>query len=135
MLPCQPEAGRCRGIFLKDAQHACNLGAVMLDIREKYNTDYKQFDVPEVLLMPLSLESELSDSLPRDRWLIISDVSGNMCVEFCNRLIEKGFHKVCVLSGGFVEWERLGLPVITHIHQAFTGSCVCQLKQRNLNQK
>ncbi len=135
MLPYQPEAGKCRGISLNDARKACTMGAVILDVREKYNTDYKQFDVPELLLMPLSHESDLSDSLPRERWLIISDVSGNMSVEFCNRLINNGYNKVCVLSGGFVEWERLGLPIITDIHQAFSGSCVCQLKQRNLNQK
>jgi rhodanese-related sulfurtransferase len=135
MSSYQPESGRCSGISLREAQIACTLGAVMLDVRETYNTDYKQFDVPESLLMPLSLENELSDSLPRDRWIIIADVSGNMSVDFCNRLIQKGYQQVCVLSGGFVEWERLGLPIITDIHQAFSGSCVCQLKQRNLNQK
>jgi rhodanese-related sulfurtransferase len=124
-----------RGISPKDTQKACQLGAVILDVRETYNTDFKQFDVPHVLYMPLSKEEELSVLLPEDSWLIIADVSGNMSSALCRRLMNKGMTKLCVLLGGFLEWERLGLPVITDIHQAFSGSCVCQLKQRNLNKK
>lgn len=127
-----PDHSHVRGISLLDAQKACEMGAIILDIRELYNTDYKKFGVPQVLLMPLSKADELIDNLPRDKWLIIADVSGNMSTEFCNRLRNEKFSHVCVLSGGFIAWERLGMPVFTDEHQAFSGSCVCQLKQRNL---
>lgn len=120
---------------LKEAYRACELGAVMLDVREAYHTAYKQFNVPQVLYMPQSLWEELYACLPHDKWLIIADVSGNMSTDLYAKLLNKGFSKLCVLSGGFVAWERLGLPVTIDPHQAFSGSCVCQLKQRNLENK
>jgi rhodanese-related sulfurtransferase len=121
-----------RGLSPADTQKACAMGAVLLDIREAYNTDYKRFDVPEFILIPLSEEAERRNEIPADRWLVISDVSGNMAPDFCRELIKAGYTQVCVLAGGFVAWEREELPVLTDTNQAFTGSCVCQLKQRNL---
>ncbi len=121
-----------RGLSPADALKKCLSGAIMLDIREKYNTDYKRFDVPFFLLIPLSEESERRHEIPNDQTVIISDVSGNMAPEYCQKLINEGFQDVWVLSGGFLAWERSELPVLTDKHQAFSGSCVCQLKQRNL---
>jgi len=120
---------------LREAHRACALGAAILDVREEYHTAYKQFGVNDVLYMPLSVYEEYGAHLPPDRWLIIADVSGNMATDLYKKLRESGLTKICVLAGGFIAWERLGLPVNTDQHQAFSGSCVCQLKQRNLEEK
>ena len=33
-------------------------------------------------------------------------------------------------SGGFVDWERDGLPVTPDISARLSGSCMCQIKPR-----
>jgi rhodanese-related sulfurtransferase len=129
-----PQSGKAVGISSGDALKACLMGAVILDIREEDFTLYKQFQVPHVLLMPLSNAMQHIDKLPDDQWLIVADAAGNLAGDFAKMLILSGLQKVCVLSGGIVDWERAGLPVTTDQSQILSGSCVCQLKKRNSNQ-
>jgi len=134
MSAYKPDSGRCKGISPHDALKACELGAVILDIREEDFTLYKQFAVPHVLYMPLSNARLHLDKLFDNKWLIVADAAGNLAGDFAREILTTGLHMVCVLSGGIVDWERAGLPVTTDQSQMLSGSCVCQLKKRNSNQ-
>jgi len=127
-----PVNGRCKGIASSDALKACAMGAVILDIREEDFTLYKQFDVPQVLYMPLSNAMQHIDKLPDDSWFIVSDAAGNLSADFAAKIIESGLSNVCVLAGGFVDWERASMPLKKDTLHEMSGSCVCQLKKRNL---
>lgn len=131
MRAFQPQSGKALGISSGDALKACLMGATILDIREEEFTLYKQFRVPHVLLMPLSHAMQHIDKLPDDKWLIVADAAGNLAGDFATILLQSGLQKVCVLSGGIVDWERAGNPVTTDSSQQLSGSCVCQLKKRN----
>ena len=133
MTAYAPQSGKCKGIAQGDAVNACKLGAVMLDIREDDFTLYKQFQVPQVLYLPLSKADDLIENLPDDCWLIVADAAGNFSRYFAQRLIESGLSTICILSGGIVDWERAVMPVSTDVSKELSGSCVCQLKKRNLN--
>ena len=61
---------------------------------------------------PLRLESEIGG---KARNLLI--------------LKENGFQRFAVLSGGMVEWERNGGPVIIDKGEELTGSCICQMRK------
>jgi rhodanese-related sulfurtransferase len=132
MSAFSPTHASCVGISAGDALKACEMGAVMLDIREEDFTLYKQFKVPKVFYMPLSKANAHIDKLPDNLWLIVADAAGNLSREFARKLLEAGYSKVCVLSGGVVDWERAGFPISTHVSHEMSGSCVCQLKKRNL---
>lgn len=114
-----------------EAADWCAQGAVILDVREEYISQYKKFGVPVVIQIPLSrLESDWH-RVPKDRWTIVADSSGLHSKEACVLLQQKGFTKVFNLAGGFVEWERDGMPLIEDDSQKLSGSCACQLRARD----
>ncbi len=114
----------------REAFDRCSNGAVILDVREEYSSQYKKFGVPEVLQIPLSRLRDEVERIPRDRWLIVADSSGVRSGEAVAVLRERGFTQLSDLAGGMVEWERDGLPIVADTGQRLSGSCACQLRAR-----
>ncbi len=109
----------------------CKEGAVIVDVREEYLNRFKIFDVPCLVFCPKKKLYELIDNLPGDKPLIIADASGIHSPEAVRMLMEKGFAGKCAnLSGGLVDWEHSGLPIVIDIKERLSGQCVCQLKPR-----
>lgn len=65
-----------RNVTPSEARELCSLGAMILDVRPLYESDYRAFDVPEVLLAPASEYAEWKENLPKERCLIVADASG-----------------------------------------------------------
>jgi rhodanese-related sulfurtransferase len=113
----------------------CSEGAVIVDVREQYLNNFKNFDVAEILFIPIStLEQKLSE-LSQDKYLIFADTVGLRSREAVVLLKEKGFKKIANMAGGIVDWERDGLPLKTNIDERLSGSCMCQLKPREGRKK
>lgn len=106
-----------------------NQGAILVDLREAYLWAYKKFDVPEVIYLPHTVISIQLSKLPHDSFLILADSSGNRVREDANMLKENGFQWIAVFSGGMVDWERNGGPVIIDKAEELTGSCICQMRK------
>ncbi len=119
----------------RDAQRKCGEGALLLDIREEYLNQFKRFDVPLVLQIPLSQLASQYHLLPTDRLIIVADSSGLHANEALLLLKEKGFRQLASLAGGLVEWERDGMPLVTDKHQQLSGSCACQLRARDVDDR
>ena len=114
----------------REAFELCGKGAVIVDVREEYLNNFKNFDVPEILFFPINkLVQELSE-LPQDKYLIFADTVGLRSKEAVVLLKDKGFKKIANMAGGIVDWEREGLPLKTNIEERLSGSCMCQLKKR-----
>mgnify|MGYP005626911525 CR=1 FL=1 len=110
----------------------CRSGAVIIDIRGDYITAYKKFDVPEVIYFPKAGKSISPDKLNKERTYIVAETSTSIkSRELVGELIDKGFRSVYNLAGGFLEWERDGLPVEENKKARLTGSCMCQLRPRD----
>ena len=119
----------------REAVECCKNGAVLLDVREDYSSQFKQFAVPEVLQIPMSrLDKELQ-RVPKDKWIILADSAGLRSKEAYLLLREKGFPRISNLAGGLVEWERDGMPLFADTAERLSGSCACQLKPRERKQK
>jgi len=109
----------------------CSEGAVIVDVREEYLNRYKIFDVPALYFCPKKKLAELAASLPGDKPLIIADASGIHSPGVVRWLMGNGFEGKCAnLSGGLVDWEHSGLPIVIDINERLSGPCVCQLRQR-----
>ncbi|MBS0010643.1 MAG: hypothetical protein KFF49_04495 [Bacteroidales bacterium] len=109
----------------------CRSGAAIIDIRGAYITTYKKFGVAEVFYFPKAGKSLPPDKLNKDRTYIVAETStGIRSKEIVRELLDKGFHSVYNLAGGFVEWERDGFPVEENKKARLTGSCMCQLRPR-----
>ena len=113
------------------AHKMCLEGAVIIDVREEYLNRFKIFDVPRLIFCPKKKLLELIADLPLDKPLIIADASGIHSPEAIRMLMENGFEGKCAnLSGGLVDWEHSGLPIVIDIKERLSGQCVCQLRPR-----
>ena len=109
----------------------CKEGAVIVDVREEYLNRFKTFDVPDLFFFPKMRLPELLEQLPQDKPIIIADASGIHSPEAVRMLMENGFTGKCAnLSGGLVDWEHSGLPIVIEIKERLLGQCVCQQKPR-----
>ena len=113
-----------------ESYELCGEGAVIVDVRESYLSNYKMFGVDKVCYLPFSeLDKSFSD-LPHDLPLIFADAVGLKSREAVLVMISHGYKNVYNMAGGIVDWERDGLPLSTDISARLSGSCMCQLKQR-----
>lgn len=119
-----------RNITPAEAVELCGHGALFLDVRPLYESDYRAFDVPEVLFAPASEYAVWKENLPKERCLIVADASGLKSRTIARQLMDDGFNLVVNLSGGIIDWERSGAPVKVNKESKLTGSCLCQLKPR-----
>ena len=122
-----------RGIIYlspKEAYHEFQQGALLLDIREDYDTDYKKFDVLEVLYCPYHHFDELKDRIPKNRALIVAASTSLRSREIVEKLVALGFDNIATLNGGMVDWERDGLPILVNKSAELSGQCPCSLRKK-----
>jgi rhodanese-related sulfurtransferase len=119
-----------RSVTPRETFELLKKGAILIDLREYDFSDFKSFDAANVILLPISeFDMRMSD-LSKDKTLILADSTGLNSRDKVKILLQIGFTSVASLAGGFVEWERDGLPVKTDVNQRLSGSCACQLKPR-----
>ena len=114
----------------REAFDLCSRGAIIVDVREEYLNNFKNFNVPEIVFFPISSLVHKLSELPQDKYLIFADTVGLRSKEAVVLLKDKGFIKIANMAGGIVDWEREGLPLKTNIEERLSGSCMCQLKPR-----
>jgi rhodanese-related sulfurtransferase len=119
----------------REAFELCRKGAIIDDVREEYLNNFKNFDVPEILIFPFTRLLQKLSELPRDKYLILADTVGLRSKEAVVLLKDKGFVKIANMAGGIVDWERDGLPLKTNFEERLSGSCICQLKPREGRKK
>jgi len=113
------------------AHKLCQEGAVIVDVRETYLNRFKIFDVPGLIFCPKKELQSLIDKLPTDKPLILADASGIQSPDAVKILMKQGFKGDCAnLSGGLVDWEHAGLPVVINYEERLSGQCACQLRPR-----
>ena len=103
-------------------------GGLFIDLRAQIETDYKKFDVPEVLYIPAPELGIRLAELPKDRPLIIADSVGLGSKAAVRDLMDRGYTNVANLNGGILDWERDGMPIKIDQSKKLSGSCTCRLK-------
>jgi rhodanese-related sulfurtransferase len=104
-------------------------GAILVDVREEYETAIKDFGISGKLLCPFTDFNNLYKTLPRDKPLILADCVGLHSKEAAIKLISNGFTMIANMVGGVANWERDGLPMSSDI-ETMNGQCMCQIKSR-----
>jgi rhodanese-related sulfurtransferase len=123
-----------RGLLSVTPREALELvgqGAFILDLREIDFTYFKAFDVKHhVANTPISNFDEIIQTLDPGAFYILADSSGLKTRLHAEKLLDKDFKHVATMGGGFIEWERDGLPVSVDVNERLSGACACQLKPR-----
>lgn len=114
----------------KEAIQCINHGAILIDIREYYDINYKIFDVENVLNIPKSELEKKLELVPIDKPVIIADSFGINSKIIVTQLVEDGYGSVVNLIGGILEWEKDGLPIKKNFKSELNGPCICMLKTR-----
>lgn len=114
----------------REANELVNEGAFLVDLRDTDYIDYKAFDVDHVIILPMSVFEEQVKNLDPGGYYILADSSGIKSHNYVEKMRKLGYTHVASMSGGFVEWERDGMPVRVDVHERLTGACACQLKPR-----
>ncbi len=117
----------------KESLELCKAGAIIVDVRESYMSNFKMFHVDNVLYLPYSELDKYYQDLPVDQPLIFADAVGLKSREGVLFMIDHGYDNVANMAGGIIDWERDGLPLTTDISSRLSGSCMCQLKAREGN--
>lgn len=108
-------SGRVNSLSPIDAYNFCLQGLIIVDIRHTSLISYKKFDVPNVIYIPIGEIENKFNELKTENVYLIADSSGLNSKDVTLFLNNKGLNNVFNLSGGILDWERLGLPVITEI--------------------
>lgn len=114
-----------------EARELCDLGAVIVDLRENYETNYRVFDAPKVIYLPWSAFMARYSELPRGEALILADASGIYDKAAARVLIDAGYLNVAKLSGGMIDWDSSGQPVRRDAEYELGGQCACKIKTRH----
>ena len=86
-------------------------GALLVDVRELAEVAQVAFDVPGVLLLPLSEFEQRFAELPRDRDLVLVCQVGERSLKATYFLMYQGYTRVANMEGGLLRWARKGFPI------------------------
>lgn len=101
-------------------------GALLVDVRELPEVAQAAFDVPGVLLLPLSEIEQRFAELPRDRQLVLVCQSGERSLKATYFLMVQGYTRVAHMEGGLFKWARKGFPIRGHAPQtSAAGPAAC----------
>lgn len=100
-------------------------GALMVDVRELGEVAQVAFDVPGVVLMPLSELQERFAELPRERQLVLVCQVGERSLKATYFLMVQGYTQVANMEGGLFKWARKGFPIkgVQPAARPTTGGC------------
>ena len=86
-------------------------GALLVDVREFTEVAQVAFDVPGVLLMPMSELEQRFAELPRDRDLVLVCQVDQRSLKAAYFLMYHGYTRVVNMEGGIINWARKGFPI------------------------
>ena len=126
-----PRTGGILNLSPDEALEWLSRGAVLVDLREAYETNYRIFAVENVLYLPWSQFQMGSAGLPKNRPLILADAAGLYGKEAARILLANGWINLANLVGGMIDWDAEGLPVRKDIEYELGGQCACKIKTRH----
>lgn len=105
-------------------------GAVLVDLRDDYYKNGREFEVPETVSLFYKDLETANPGLPKDKMLILADYVGIHSKEAGFFLLSKGYTRIASLIGGIVDWVKDGMPTRIDHSEELVGGCACQLKKR-----
>ncbi|MDR0606258.1 MAG: rhodanese-like domain-containing protein [Bacteroidales bacterium] len=110
-----------------DAYHAAKKGALLLDVREEFETTDIWMDMDDVLLIPFTSFTKLKNKIPCNRQIIVCCAIGIVSETVASILGKDGYKEVFVLENGLIAWKLANLPMKSSQEM----SCPCQCYNQN----
>ena len=87
-------------------------GYTLVDVRERDEIAQLAFDVPNLIIMPLSELEQRYAELPTDRPLILACQNGSRSLRATYYLMNKGYTNVTNMKFGMARWVARGFPIL-----------------------
>jgi rhodanese-related sulfurtransferase len=114
----------------KQAYEFLMRNAVLVDLRDDYETEFRQFDVPNVVYITVKNFKDEYAALPKNKPLILADNAGTFSKELVLFQMENGYTNAASLIGGVLEWLNDQMPMVINRDYELNGQCSCKLKTR-----
>jgi rhodanese-related sulfurtransferase len=98
-------------VSVADAVAMRDSGAYILDVREQFEWD--SFHIPNSTHIPLGQLSQRLNELPTDREIVVVCRTGNRSQEGRDILLAAGWEQATSMSGGVVDWQAAGYPIVS----------------------
>jgi rhodanese-related sulfurtransferase len=86
-------------------------GAILVDVRERDEIALLAFDVPGLIVLPLSELEQRYAELPTDKPLIMACRQGERSLKATYFLMNKGYTNVSNMKFGMERWVVRGFPI------------------------
>ena len=93
-------------------QRLLKQGYTLVDVRERDEIAQLAFDVPLLIIMPLSELVQRYAELPKDRPLILACRQGVRSLKATYFLMNKGYTNVTNMKFGMARWVARGFPIL-----------------------
>jgi len=100
-------------------------GALLVDVRELAEVTLTAFDVPGVVLLPLSELQQRHAELPRDRLLVLASQGDERSLKATYFLMVQGFTQVAHMQGGIEKWACKGFPIRGAVPLGLATAAAC----------
>ena len=100
-------------------------GALLVDVRELAEVAQTAFDVPGIVLLPLSELPQRHAELPRDRLLVLASQGDERSLKATYYLMVQGFTQVAHMQGGIEKWARKGFPIRGAVPLGLATAATC----------
>lgn len=88
-----------------------NNEAVLIDVREMFEVQLENIPLEQVLNHSMSVIMDRLFYIAQNQKIIVICAHGERSVKVANLLQYQGYPDVASLDGGFMAWEKAGLPV------------------------
>ncbi len=85
-------------------------GALLVDVREKDEIEQLAFDVPDILIIPLSEFEERYSEIPKDKDVVMVCAVGSRSLRAAGFLVNHGYTNVVNMQHGITRWVQKGFP-------------------------
>ena len=100
-------------------------GALLVDVRELAEVAQTAFDVPGVVLLPLSELPQRHAELPQDHLLVLASQGDERSLKATYYLMVQGFTQVAHMQGGIEKWARKGFPIRGAVPLGLATAAAC----------
>lgn len=100
-------------------------GALIVDVRELNEVSELAYDVPNIMIIPLSEFESRFNEIPNNKEIIMVCRSGGRSLRATYFLMNNGYENVSNMQGGILEWASKGFPTKgnTNCGDSSGGSC------------
>ncbi|HRG18459.1 MAG TPA: rhodanese-like domain-containing protein [Flavobacterium lutivivi] len=93
-------------------QELIRRGYLLLDIREKRETDVLKFDAPKLLYIPMSEIEERYIEIPKEEKIVVVCETGERSLRVVAFLQRLGFTNLLNMKKGLEKWVQKGFPSV-----------------------